>query len=190
MGGPQAPAPMDGASDVPPQGQPPVADPNMGADPSMGGDPNAEGGEIADIGDDHRVRDDEDGMADGNGQLDPGAMDAGMEDGGAEGDPMGGEDDAEGDDSTESIIKQLSPEDREAVRSYAESMLARDETAGDAPEEENGPMMESFVFKKGQLKKIHENLAVNEPEKDDNKMEKKRGKVLSNKSPFKSPKFN
>lgn len=202
MGGAPAPAPMDGASDVPPGPDPMAGDPMggdtgggttgdpMGGDPGMGGDPM--GGDVP---------------PDGNGQLDP---DMG-------GDPMGGDPgmeggEGEGDDSTMSIIDQLSPEDREAVRSYAESMLSRDEAQGGAeggPDDMGGeppmdggpdmgpdqggqpPMMEQVVFTKKQLKKLNEAISIMEPEKDDDekRLEKKKGKSVNKKSPFNSPKF-
>lgn len=190
MGGASAPAPMDGASNVPPA---PADDMGMGEmgptgptgdpagapmdDPNMGGDPM--------------------GTMD-NGQLDP-QMGGGPDMGGEEPPMDGGEG---GDDSTMSIINQLSPEDREAVRSYAESMLSRDEEqngpdmGGEEPPmggDPNGgaPMMESFVFTKKQIKAINENLQNMEPEDDDkNKgLEKKKGKNISKKSPFKAPQF-
>ena len=119
MGGAPAPGPMDGASDVPP------ADPSMG-----GGDPNAMGGGMDPMGGPDPSMGGEDPMggqdpmmgpppADGDGQLNPDM--GGMDDSG-----MGGEGDGP-DDSTMSIINQLSPEDLDAVRAYAESMLSRDE---------------------------------------------------------------
>lgn len=192
MGGANAPAPVGGASDVPPQG----------------GQPSADGG-VSPIGDDIPVNGPTqggapDGMTDGNGQLDPNmdAMggDAPMDDS----EPM----DGGGDDSTMSIINSLNDKHKETVRAYAQSLRDEEEEnggTGDEPSMDGGdmgdgdtggqdpnaePMMESYVFTKGQLKKIHESLAITEPEKDTNKIEKKRGKALSNKSPFKSPKFD
>lgn len=198
---------MGGASDVPPAGDPMGGDPNgapMG-DP-MGGDPNAG----APMGGDPMGGDT--GMGNMNdGQLDPPDMggDMGGEPGPLDGAPMGGEGEGEGDDSTISIINQLSPEDREAVRSYAESMLSRDETkgggdmGGDQPPMDGGdpmggdpngggaPMMESFVFSKKQLKSINENLPVTDIRKKDVKInDKKKGNNTPRKSPFNSPKFN
>ena len=188
MGGAPAPAPMDGASDVPPG----PADPGMGGDPAMG--PS------------------EMPPADGNGQLDPN-MDAGMEEPPVDDPSMGGEppmdepEGGEGDDSTISIINQLSPEDREAVRSYAESMLARDEEknggeelgGGEPPMDDpsmggdpnGGPMMESVIFTKKQLKTINENFLQmsDDEEKKDKKVGLKKGDKLHKKSPFNSPKF-
>ena len=204
MGGAPAPGPMDGASGVP-QGPDPMAGDTMGGDtmgggstgdpmandPSMGGDPM--GGDVP---------------PDGDGMLDP---DMGGDPMGSDADMEGGE---EGDDSTMSIINQLSPEDREAVRSYAESMLSRDESqggpeggpddmGGEEPPMDGGPdmgpdqgggqppMMERVVFTKKQLRKLNEALNIIEPEKEDkNKgLEKKKGKSVNRKSPFNSPKF-
>ena len=200
MEGAPAPAPIDGASNVPAP-----ADPNLPSDVPPASE---EGGDIAQIGPDQPnpgapgANGAEGGAPDGNGELDPmgppaeeGAPDMdGGEDLGAEPENGGEEDD----DSTVSIINKLTPEDREAVRSYAQSMLSRSEAnAEEGPEGEepidNGgeaPIAESFVFTKGQLKKIHENLLPTEPEKEKNQIEKKRSKALSDKSPFKSPKFN
>ena len=177
MGGAPAPAPTGGASDVPPapmdaMGAPAPDDGGMNGGAPAGGD----------------------GMLDPNMGGEPPMDDPNMGgeppmDGGAEG----------GDDSTEAIISQLSPEDREAVRSYAESMLARDETNGEPqdmggepmPPQDGGPMMESFIFSKKQIKSINENLLPTEPEeKDDKQLEKRKGQNLTKKSPFKSPKFN
>lgn len=190
MGGESAPAPMGGASEVPPQDEfagAPNDGQNIGAgpgmeDPSMGGEPPM------------------DGMADGNGQLDPGMGDAPMPDDGGE-----SADGAEGgDDSTMSLFNQLSDEDKEAARGYIESMLQRDEEKNDdgmgedmpenepieEPDGQEPPMMESVIFKKSQLEHIHENLMATELEKDVDKVEKKKKSKSSNKSPFNSPNFN
>ena len=119
------------------------------------------------------------------------------------GDPaMGG---GEGDDSTMSIINQLSNEDREAVRAYAESMLSRSEGGQESPASEDPmmdepamggeqqPMMESFIFTKKQLKYLMENFGPTEDEiqKQDKRkpLPKKKEKTVSTKSPFNSPKF-
>lgn len=110
---------------------------------------------------------------------------------------MNGEDPAmggEGDDSTTSIINQLSPEDKEAVRAYAESMLNKTENqAGEneEPMESEPPMMESVIFTKKQLKAINESFRDSEETRDDKtKLNKKKSQTVSNKSPFNSPKFN
>jgi hypothetical protein len=105
------------------------------------------------------------------------------------GDPMMGGD-PNMDDSTMSIINQLSPEDREAVRSYAESMLDNSGNGGeDTPPTSEPPMMESVIFTKKQLKTIMENVGIfNEPKKQ-KVLKQKNTKSVSNKSPFNSPNF-
>lgn len=115
-----------------------------------------------------------------------------------DGDPfMGNSDmDSEGlstDDSTISIINQLSDVDREAVRAYAESMLNKgDENTPDMPQ--NEPVMESVIFSKKQLKKLFENFGPTEDElqkdKNNDTLSRKKQKTVSKKSPFNSPKFN
>lgn len=183
---------MDGASNL--------GDPNMGADP-MGGDPG--------MGNDPNMG--------GSPTSDPNAMGADPMGGGPGmgGDPMGGDpemdggpmngpdmgaDTGEGDDSTMSIINQLSDTDREAVRAYAESMLNRDEAqAGaeptsepsdapmDAPAggDQEQPMMESVTFTKGQLEKINEVFGDSQNDFRDKKpLNKREEKVVSKKSPF------
>lgn len=126
-----------------------------------------------------------------NGQLDP-QMDNPDMDGGADM-PMGDENDPNI-NAIMGVVKQLSPDDQDAVEAYAKSMLKRDETKmgnDGAPEGgEQPPMMESFIFTKGQLKKINENLAINEPEKDNDRLPKKSAKTKNKKSPFMGPKFN
>jgi hypothetical protein len=147
----------------------PMDDPNMEGDPMAGGDPNMDGSEIP--------------MDDPNMEGDPmmGGEGAPMED------PMDGE--SEGDDSTSSIINQLAPEDREAVRAYAQSMLSKSKESNDGTQQE--PMMESFVFTKNQLTKIMENFNQSvDDSKNDNNLKKKESKTVSKKSPFNSPKFD
>jgi hypothetical protein len=126
----------------------------------------------------------------------------------AEGDPgmEGGDmgiDTEGGDDSTSSIIDQLSDEDKEAVRNYAKSLLNRDEAnAGDetpgmeaqgaAPASDQtgqGVMME---ITKGRLKKVqqrlHETFRSQEDDKDEtDRKQKKVKKNTGKKSPFDSP---
>ncbi len=178
---------MDGASpataDDPMMGGDPMAGeqpPMNGQDPAMGGDP----------------------MAGGQPPMD--GQDPAMG-----GDPMAGEqppmEGGEGDDSTMSIINQLSDEDREAVRAYAESMLSKSEGGQEAPAGEDPmmgdpamggeqpPMMESFIFTKKQLNTLMENFGPTEDElqkQDERKpLPKKKEKTVSGKSPFNSPKF-
>lgn len=150
--------PMDGASPAPNQ------------DPMMGGEDPAMGGE-APMGN-NPVMGGEDPMMGGDPAM------------GGEG-PIGDED---GDDSTTAIINQLSPEDKEAVRAYAESMLNKTEDQAGGNEE---PMMESVIFTKKQLKAINESFRDSEETRDDKtKLNKKKSQTVSNKSPFNSPKFN
>lgn len=128
----------------------------------------------------------------------------------AEGDPgMEGSDmgieggDEIGNDSTASIIDQLSDEDKEAVRNYANSLLNRDEAnAGETPGMEEpapaatapdqagqGVMME---ITKGRLKKVQQKLheTFRSQEDDEDETDRKQKKVKKNvgkKSPFDSP---
>ena len=155
-----------------------------GFDP-IGADPNIGAG-IGNVADDPNA-----GMP----ADDPGmeGEDAGMEEPAAEG--------GIGDDSTASIIDQLSDEDKEAVRNYAESLLNRDEAApkGDmagteepaapAPGQEQGVMME---ITKGRLKKVqqrlHETFRPQEDDKEEtDRKQKKIKKNIGKKSPFDSP---
>ena len=182
MGGAPAPAPMDGASDIP-AGE-------MGSNGPEGGPAGAPmdgmGGDVP---------------PDGNGELDPN-MGGGP---GMEGEPpMNEPEGEEGDDSTMSLFNQLSDEDKKAARGYIESMISRDESNGpedggemppmDGPEGGDpnaSPMMETVIFRKGQLRAINENLLTTQPEDDkNNAVEKKKGGKLNKKSPFNSPKFN
>lgn len=190
---PQA-APMDGASPAPSSDpmageQPPMdgQDPAMGDDPMMS-DPAMGGEEQPPI-------DGQDPAMSGDPMMSDPAM-------GGEQPPMEG---GEGDDSTMSIINQLSDEDREAVRAYAESMLSRSEDGQESPVSEDPmmdgpamggeqqPMMESFIFTKKQLKSLMENFGPTEDElqKQDKRkpLPKKKEKTVSTKSPFNSPKF-
>lgn len=128
---------------------------------------------------------------------DPGMEDAGI---GVEGGETEG-----GDDSTASIIDQLSDDDKEAVRNYAKSLLNRDEAnaggeampgmeepsaAAPAPDQAGqGVMME---ITKGRLKKVQQHLSETFRSNDDDKDEtdRKQKKVKKNvgkKSPFDSP---
>ena len=144
-------------------------DPNaMGMDPNMAGggpnaigdDPNAMGGDPNTMGDD------------------PNAMG---------GDPNA--DGGDGSDDTTSIINQLSDTDKEAVRSYAKSMLNKSDSQQENGDAGNQPMMESVIFTKKQLNKIQENFGPSQDElmkKNDRKgLPKKISK--SGSSPFNSP---
>jgi len=126
---------------------------------------------------------------------DPSAMGQPMD----EPNDMGGNE--EGDD-TVSLFNQLSDDDKEAARSYIQSMLKKD--GGDEEGEEmppmgdeqpmgneQQPMMETVIFKKSQLKKINEVFGIenNERKEEDKPLDKKVSKS-NKKSPFNSPKFN
>ena len=152
---------------------------NAGAPDPMGADPNM-------------------GAGIGNMAEDP---NAGMpaEDPGMEGGDIGAEGEG-GDDSTASIIDQLSDDDKEAVRNYAKSLLNRDEAnAGETPGMEKpapapdqagqGVMME---ITKGRLKKVQQRLSeifrAQDDEKDEtDRKQKKVKKPVGKKSPFDSP---
>ena len=160
-------SPMDGA----------FASNGMGGDPNaMGGDPNAMGGDPNAMGGDPNAM----------GGMDPNAM--GGDPNAMGEDPMAGGqppmEGGEGDDSTMSIINQLSAEDREAVRAYAESML--DKSSGN---EENPQMMETYIFSKKQLQTIMETIGTMDDKTEEKPLNKKNGVTVSKKSPFNSPKF-
>jgi hypothetical protein len=102
-----------------------------------------------------------------------------------------------GDDSTMSIINQLSDTDREAVRAYAESMLSRDEgndVDNDGVGDIQAPMQESrkVIFTKQQLLEMNENFGPTQMELDDTKPEtfSKKTKETKNNTPFSKPKFD
>lgn len=165
--------PMDGASAAPSQ------DPNQQIDMT-----DSDSSMMANTGDN-------DPMMGNTGDSDP-MM--GGEDSMTMGDDMGGEDpmmnddmsgEENGDDSTSSILNQLSPDDKEAVRAYAQSLLSRDESTEPQSEE----LMESFIFTKKQLTKIMESFRQSEIKKDEKPLNKKYSKSVSKKSPFNSPNF-
>ena len=157
---------------------------NVGAPDPMGADPNIGAG-VGNVANDPNA-----GMP----TEDPGMEDAGM---GMEGGEAEG-----GDDSTASIIDQLSDDDKEAVRNYAKSLLNRDEANADgeampgmeepapAPDQSGqGVMME---ITKGRLKKVQQHLSETFRSNDGNKDEtdrrqKKVKKNVGKKSPFDSP---
>lgn len=143
----------------------------MGGD-SIGGDPNAMGGDPMG-GDPNAMNADPMGG-------DPNAMGGDPNAGGE--DPNGG-----GSDDTASIINQLSDTDREAVRSYAESMLNKDGGQQDGGGEQ--PMMEQVIFTKKQLNKIQENFGPSQDElmKKDDRQELPKKNSKSKNSPFNSP---
>lgn len=158
--------------------QAPMPEPIGNPDSISGGDPNAMGA-------------DPNAAADPN--ADPNAMGADpMADGEAEG----------GDDSTASIIDQLSDDDKEAVRNYAKSLLNRDEAnAGETPGMEEpapapdqagqGVMME---ITKGRLKKVQQKLNETFRGQEDEREKPRTQKKVhatkekgGKKSPFSSP---
>lgn len=176
---------MDSASTVP------SGDPMSNGQPSMDGQPPVDG---------QSPVDGQDPAVGGDPMTDDTTMD---------GEPMDGAqpsmDDGGEDDSTMSIINQLSDEDREAVRAYAESMLNKSEGGQEVPAGEDPmmddpaiggeqqPMMESFIFTKKQLNTLMENFGPTEDElqkQDERKpLQKKKERTVSDKSPFNSPKF-
>lgn len=118
--------------------------------------------------------------------------------------PMGDEtpmDNSEmGDDETMDIINQLSPKDKEAVKSYAESLISKDESSDnteetqDAPVQDGlnmeAPMNETFIFRKKHLNKLMENFGPTETELEKDKkpnLVKKQKKTK--KTPFNAPDF-
>lgn len=157
---------------------------NAGSPDPMGADPEIGAG-IGNMAEDPNA-----GMPTEDPGMEGGDM--GMEGGEAEG----------GDDSTASIIDQLSDDDKEAVRNYAKSLLSRDEAnAGEATGMEEpasapapdqagqGVMME---ITKGRLKKVqqrlHETFRSQEDDKDEtDRKQKKVKKNTGKKSPFDSP---
>ena len=159
-----------------------------GFDP-MGADPNIGAG-IGNMAEDPNA-----GMPAGDPGMEDGA-EAGMEDPAMEGGAEGGI----GDDSTASIIDQLSDDDKEAVRSYAESLLNRDEAAPEsdmagteepaAPDQAQGGVM--MEISKGRLKKVQQKLSETFRDNSDEKNEtERRQKKVNNdfkkKTPFDTP---
>ena len=162
--------------------QQPMDDASFQQDQNMiGGDPNAMGMDPnAMDGDPNAMGDDPNAMGE-----DPNAM--GGDPNAIGGDPSA--DGGDGSDDTTSIINQLSDTDKEAVRSYAKSMLNKSDSQQENGDAGNQPMMESVVFTKKQLNKIQENFGPSQDElmkKNDRKgLPKKISK--SGSSPFNSP---
>lgn len=160
MNEPPVDGPQDGPVDTPPQ------------------EPGMESGDV-----------DGQGMVGDGGQGDMMDSEPGMEGNGDQdmmgGDEFGPQDGGVEDDSTMSIINQLSDTDKKAVRAYAQSMLDRDETPN------NDMMQESFIFTKKQLDDIHEVLMTTldtDTDNDINKVNKKTNHKLTKRtSPFDSP---
>lgn len=118
--------------------------------------------------------------------------------------PMGDEmpmDNSEmGSDETMDIINQLSPKDKEAVKSYAESLISKDESEDneeevqDVPAQDGlnmeTPMNETFIFNKKQLNKLMENFGPMDAELEKNEKPNlvKKQKPIK-KTPFNAPDF-
>ncbi len=149
----------------------------MGGDQSMmGGDPSMMGGDQSIVGGQNAMDGDPSMMG-----VDPSM--------GSSPNAIGGDQNAMGNsDDTTSIINQLSDEDKEAVRSYAKSMLKK----GEGEQQEAGDeqqMMEQVIFTKKQLNKIQENFGPSQDElmKKNDKKELPRKISKSGNSPFNSP---
>ena len=104
-----------------------------------------------------------------------------------------------GDDETMDIINKLSPKDKEAVKSYAESLASNNEDSNEPEQQEEpmqdglnmeAPMNETFIFKKSQLNKLMENFGPTNDELVNDKktnLSKKQKNVKN--SPFNAPDF-
>lgn len=184
-----APSPMGGASGVP------NGDPMTGGGEMPMEDPNAMGGEPM-------------GGPEMGGEEPMGPEMTPPDD--MSGEPMG-DDMGEMDDLTKRVVdtmKNLTDKDKETISAYADSLRDSSENSendgiddemqmnggpmgGEEQPEGMGPVSETVIFKKGQLKKINENLMSMEPkEKNNLPLNKNKGKNISKKSPFNSPKFN
>ena len=105
-----------------------------------------------------------------------------------------------GDDETMNIINKLSPKDKEAVKSYAESLASNNEDSNEPEQQEEpmqdglnmeAPMNETFIFKKSQLNKIMENFGPTNDELVNDKKTNlsKKNKKVTKSSPFNAPDF-
>ena len=105
-----------------------------------------------------------------------------------------------GDDETMNIINKLSPKDKEAVKSYAESLMSNNEDSNESEQQEGpmqdglnmeAPMNETFIFKKSQLNKLMENFGPTNDElvKDKKTNLSKKNKKVTKSSPFNAPDF-
>lgn len=104
-----------------------------------------------------------------------------------------------GDDETMNIINKLSPKDKEAVKSYAESLVSNNEESNESEQQEEPmqdglnmetPVNETFIFSKKQLNKLMENFGPSEAEleKEEKPNLVKKHKNVKN-SPFNAPDF-
>ena len=105
-----------------------------------------------------------------------------------------------GGDETMDIINQLSPKDKEAVKSYAESLISKDESDDNAEEIQDvpvqdglnmeAPMNETFIFRKKQLNKLMENFGPMDAELEkDEKTNLVKKQKKTKKTPFNAPDF-
>jgi len=98
------------------------------------------------------------------------------------------------DDSTMSIINQLSDEDRESVRAYAESMLNKsegeNEETPEVPETEDIPQMNPQEGKRFTKKQLKEEFGVKPEEDSEKRMVNKKRTDIKKGNPFNPPKFN
>lgn len=151
---------------MPPMDDASSVDPNMqgGMDPNMGADPNMMG--------DPNMQ----GAPDMGNVPDMG-NDAQQEQGSS--------------DDTVSLFNKLSDDDKEAARSYIESML--DKEGSEKESEEPQPQMptESVIFTKKQVNKLNEEFGIQnlskEKETNQKKMDSVKNKTKN--SPFSSPSF-
>lgn len=139
------------------------------------------------------------GMGGGMPEGDEMPMDPGMGGGMPEGGEMPMDLGMEGDETME-IINNLSPKDKEAVKSYAESLISKDESEDNAEEAQDipaqdglnmePPMNETFIFKKKQLNKLMENFGPTKTELEkDKKSNLVKKQKKTKKTPFNAPDF-
>ena len=104
-----------------------------------------------------------------------------------------------GSDDTMSLFDKLSDTDKEAARSYIQSMLDKNgdgdingDEMGAEPINQPQMPMESFIFTKGQLNKLNEEFGIENlsGEKEEEKPNEKKVHTTNKKSPFDSPNFN
>ena len=105
-----------------------------------------------------------------------------------------------GGDETMDIINQLSPKDKEAVKSYAESLISKDESGDNTEETQDAPVQdglnmetpinETFIFRKKQLNKLMENFGPMDAELEkDEKTNLVKKQKKTKKTPFNAPDF-
>lgn len=105
-----------------------------------------------------------------------------------------------GGDETIDIINKLSPKDKEAVKSYAESLISKDESGDNTEETQDAPVQdglnmeapinETFIFRKKQLNKLMENFGPMDAELEkDEKTNLVKKQKKTKKTPFNAPDF-